>query len=107
MPYLEHVLDPITVEPSKAIKQGSKIEQYSNKGKQLIQEILIYDQKYNKNLENQSGFGKSTKKIHEKSKMNSKRLILKKQSHTLKSKRKPKSCLGAMFVRLISILKKN
>jgi uncharacterized Zn-finger protein len=33
---------------------------------------LVYDQKYNKDLESPSGVGKSTKKIHEESKMNSK-----------------------------------
>ena len=38
----------------------------------MIQDIFICDQKYNKKLESQSGFGKSTKKIQEKSKMNSK-----------------------------------
>jgi KRAB domain-containing zinc finger protein len=66
---LDHVTDPITVEPSKVTKHCSKIEQ-KYKGKQLIQDILVYDQKYNENLESQSGFGKNTKKIHEKSKMN-------------------------------------
>ena len=44
---LEHVLDPITVKPSKATKHCFKIEQNSNKGKQLTRVILIYDQKYN------------------------------------------------------------
>ena len=67
---LDNVLDPIPVEPSKATKQCSKIEENSNKGKQLIWDILIYDKKYNKNLERQSGCGKSTKKIHEKSRKN-------------------------------------
>ena len=66
---LDHVLDPMTVEPSKVTKHCSKIEQNSKKGKQLIQDILVYDQKYNKNLESQSGFGKNTKTINEKSKI--------------------------------------
>ena len=69
---LDHVLDPIAVELSKATKHCSKIEKNSKKGKQLIQDILIYDQKYNKNLERQSSFRKGTKKINEKSKMNPK-----------------------------------
>ena len=37
---LDHVSDPITVETTKVTKHCSKIEQNSNKGKQLVQDIL-------------------------------------------------------------------